>query len=505
MVKRISVLIIINFLVRTSVRNSASPTRPRKEKLDQEEIISILDKEHFVIVDNLNKVALELLNQPVRNQVETEAEKGRPSAHTTKFVEELIRIKEGIEEQLRLTLQALAERNRDELVIQLEEEIEKNAQLKDKIEKLSYALQKVLLTVQEDYERLALIHEYARKAVTTEELRTQILACKNKVKDLLQPELLEKMTLNEEYEQQRRLWQEKITQQGAQFKEDLTILREELENQRNITLQKELEFTNQIKTMKQDYEESKRQHAQDIDRYSERVEYLEQEKENTDKYIKELKKNKAELQSIVSEREDIILDYTNKLSEWQAKCSFIESDIRKALNEKNRMQDVVFEKEKEIELLKDDCSKLQANHKRQADALEHLERAQRSNQQEISQKNTKIQEIEVTYEAERKKLWDQIEHLKAEYRSYVDETERSTGQLKENYENLLNEYNSQLEDLRRYTEQMKKTHETQTENFLSDIKRLSRQHEEAAELSRSQAETLRVKEDKFSKVAEELR
>ena len=391
------------------------------------------------------------------------------------------------------------------MVIQLEQEIDKNAELTEKIEKLSYALQKVLLTVQEDYERLSMIHEYARKAVTTEELRTQIQACKNKVKDLLHPELLEKMTLNEEYEEQRKLWQEKIAQQASQFKEDLTILREELENQRNITLQKELEFTNQINTIKQDYEESKRQYSNDIERYSERIDYLEQEKENNDKYIKELKKTKSELQNIVSEREDTILDYTNKVSEWQAKCSFIENDIRKALNDKNRMQDIVFEKEKEIELLKDDCMKLQANQKRQAEALDHSERTQRSQLQEISSKNARIQEIESLYESERKKLWEQIEHLKVEYRTYVEETERSTEQLKENYENLLNEYNVQLEDLRRYTDQMKKTHENQTENYLSEIKRLSRGHEEAVEISRSQAENLRVKEEKLNRVTEELR
>jgi len=506
--------IMKNLSVKSDIRveESGRPTassesgKARREKSETENLSNLIDNDHLVVCDNIRRIAIELLNQSPKKVIVSRADNERAETNfTAQFVERLLRVKEDLEEQLRNAMIRLAQANDDELVARFEEEIQKNQDLRAKNEKLSYSLQKVLLAVQEDLERLSLIHEYARKATSTEDLRNQILASKKKVNDMLHPDVLENLSLSEEYEEQRRLWQEKIAQQAAQYKEDLTILRDELENQKEITAEQERELTGQINAIKEDYEENQRVHAQEVERHVERIEYLEQEKDSLDKYVAELKKIKAELQSVVSEREDTILEYTNKVSEWQAKCGFIENDLRKTLNEKNRLQDIVYEREREIEHLREEQSNLQNKLRRLTESCENLEKAHRATEQELIQKNNRIQDLERTFESEKSKLWSLNEQVKAEYRAYVQDTERSTDLLKQNYEGLIGEYTAQLEDLRRHHEQLRKTHDTQTEQQISEIRRLSRANEEVNDICRNQAENIRVKEEKLSKLNEELR
>ncbi len=487
-------------------RSTVSSGRPTRQKSETDNLSNLIESDHLVVAEGIRRIAIELLNQSPKKVIVSRAETEKAeTAFTAQFVEKLLRIKEDLEEQLRDAMVRLAQANNDELVVRFEEEIEKSQILREKNEKLSYSLQKVLLVVQEELERLSLIHEYARKVTTTEDLRNQILSTKNKVSDMLHPELLENLSLNEEYEEQRRLWQDKIAQQAAQYKEDLTILRDELENQKEITAEQERELNGQINAIREDYEENQRVHAQEVERHVERIEYLEQEKDSLDKYVAELKKIKAELQSVVSEREDTILEFTNKVSEWQAKCGYIENDLRKTLNEKNRLQDIVHEREREIEFMREEQANLQTKLRRLTDAFENLEKAHRATEQELIQKTNRFQELERTFEAEKSKLWSINEQVKAEYRTYVQDTERSTDLLKQNYEGLIGEYTAQLEDLRRQNEQLRRAHESQSEQQIAEIRRLTRGNDELNEVARGQAENIRAKEDKLSKLSEEFR
>lgn len=494
-------------------RTVSSPTRLRKDKLGAEEIGDILEKEHVGIIEGLRRMAVDLLNQPVRpvtlsrsnSRTESSPKRRKSVGSSRKFREELEIMNEEIKQKTRITFETFARKTRDELVVQLEEEIETNRILKDKVEKLSFTLQSVLLAVQDDLDRLSLIHEYARKSTTAEEFRHQIQACKSKVEEMLTPEVREDMTLSEEYEKQRRLWQEKNESQARLFKEDLLRLREEIENQKQMTLDQEKELNGQIDGIKREFEEARIQHAEEVEQFEEKVAYLEREQENLSKYLEELKRGKAEVENILSEREEMIINYSKSISEWQVKCGYLETDIRKALNEKTKMQDLVFEKDKEIENLKSLKSELQSNVRSLNATIESLERNQARNEQEISAKTKRIEDLQATLQEEQRKWIEMNDQIKTEYKEYVEETERTTEDLKENYERLISEYNSQLEDLRRYSEQLKRGQENQLENHGEEIRRLTQINEEVSERARVQVDAIRIKEDRIIRLEEDLR
>lgn len=470
------------------------------------DLASLIGSEHLHVVEGLRKMAIDLLNQPAHQIVITRSSNERIATDfTVRFRDQLEKIQAEVEEKLRLSMVALANTNHGELVVQLEEEIDANTILKEKVEKLSFNIQKVLLAVQEELDRLSLIHEYDRKTVTIEEFRTQITACKAKVAEMLDPGLIDKLTLNEEYENQRRLWQEKISQQADRFTDEVKRLREELENQKNVTIAQEEDLNNQITSIRTDYEDNQRKHRAEIEDYEDKISYLEQEKDSLNRYIDELKDSKTELQNIITEREETILDYTNRVAEWQAKCSFIENDIRKTLNEKSKIQDLVFEKDKEIDILKEERYDLQTNIDKLSAAVIRFERIQEDNERELAIKTEKMLELESAFEQEKQRLWEQNDQINTEYRNYVEDTERTTEQLKDNYENLIREYTIQLDDLRRHNDHMRKSHEHEIESQIADIRRLTQVTQETSELASEQAGIIRTKDEKINRLNDELR
>lgn len=473
-----------------------------------EDLPALIDAEHLPVIDSLRRIVIELLNQPVRQVViekPVSANQRTPTDFTNEFREQLLKIQAELQERLQSGLATLAAENNDELVVRLQEQIEVNDELKERVEKLSFNIQKVLLAVQEELDRLHMIHEYDRKLTTVEDFRSQISATKEKVAEMLDPGLADKLTLNEEYENQRRLWQEKINQQASRFADDLKRLREELENQKNVTIRQEEELNEQIDQIRADYENSQRRHREETDNNLDKIKYLEQEKDSLNEYIEGIKESKVELQNIITEREDTILECTNRVNEWQAKCSFMENDIRKTLNEKNKMQDLVFEKDKEVEVLKEEIYELQSNIDRLNEAVNRLERIQKENERDLLEKRERILKLENTFELERSSLLDKNDQISREYKEYVEDCENTTDQLKDDYENLMREYTVQLEDLRRQNDHMRKNHQNEVDAHIADIRRLTQMNQETSELAGEQADIIRTKEEKLNRLSDELR
>lgn len=418
-----------------------------------------------------------------------------------------LKTQEEISGALKHSVNQLQQTNYNEIATQLQLQIDKNNELADKIDSLTKHLHSLSLVANEELQRCLYSIEGVLKldSLNSPSL-TLVKADLNRLKNRFQgafdktslsfPEPFEQKELRSEYDKQKGFWEDQIRQHQAAFDREIENFKAELHKEQELHKQTKRRLEDQNIELKHENELKTAQHLREASTLRNQIENLVADLDATKESLNVNLQRLRDAESVAQERDQIIKNYANQISELEAKVSLQENENYQLETDLGHMRRENMALNQKL----DEANRVLRDMQRRIDIIE--DRAGKMD----SDKNYLIHDFNEKrreYEQERNRLEREVEEARDELRKYTQKTELSTKEMKESYNRLIEDYTKQIEQLRTTHETYRKEKENDLRAKVEEFRQLNLNIQTLEEAAKMQETALKRRDEKIASLMDE--